>query len=100
MEHEPVPDSMSPDNLPGQAPAVDSPAGEEGKHGSRRQFLCRSARKLAYTAPLVLLFKPKAACGSGLSQFTYWDVIEGEAKHRDNSPVNKILPLKRGSDGA
>ncbi|MBI4580276.1 MAG: hypothetical protein HY718_11275 [Planctomycetes bacterium] len=37
---------------------------------SRREFLCRSARRAAYVAPLVLLFHPKPACASGGSQLT------------------------------
>jgi len=38
---------------------------------SRRAFLNKTARKAAYAAPLVLLFKPKSAiAGSGGSDIT------------------------------
>jgi hypothetical protein len=37
---------------------------------TRRDFLAETARKVGYTAPLVLLFKPRQACASGGSQIT------------------------------
>ena len=42
---------------------------QESTSRTRRGFLGQSARKLAYTAPVVLLFRPKSACAvSGVSQ--------------------------------
>jgi len=35
---------------------------------SRRGFLCSSARRLAYVAPMVLLFRPNQACAASQSQ--------------------------------
>jgi hypothetical protein len=38
---------------------------------TRRRFLCQSARKLAYAAPVVMLFKPRSAlAASGGTQIT------------------------------
>ena len=39
--------------------------------GSRREFLLKSARRIGYAAPIVLLFKPRQACASGGSQITH-----------------------------
>ena len=62
---------LSDDVRPGieeSAPTQDAPAGEEDSSGTRRGFLGASARKLAYVAPVVLLFKPKKAlAASGVS---------------------------------
>ncbi len=47
------------------------PAGCGGRSaGTRRAFMNATARKLAYAAPLVLLFHPQRACASGGSQIT------------------------------
>jgi hypothetical protein len=45
-------------------PAAGSPCAQEGPAASRRYFLGRSARKLAYLAPVVLLIRPRPACAS------------------------------------
>ena len=42
----------------------DAPAEEERTDKSRRGFLHASAKKAAYAAPVVLLFKPKTALGA------------------------------------
>ncbi len=57
-----------PDELTGQPPAAQGDSAEADR--SRRDFLRGSARKLAYAAPLILLFHPKQACASGGSQLT------------------------------
>jgi len=44
--------------------------GDGGSAGTRRAFMNATARKLAYAAPLVLLFHPQRACASGGSQIT------------------------------
>ncbi len=41
----------------------DGAAGQEAA-GTRRQFLGRSAKKLAYISPVVLLLRPRPACAS------------------------------------
>ena len=57
------PETEPPDQTPPALPDQESPS------RTRRGFLGQSARKLAYTAPVVLLFKPKVACAaSGVSQ--------------------------------
>ena len=49
----------------------DAPAEEERTDKSRRGFLHASAKKAAYAAPVVLLFRPKpAVAGSGQTQIT------------------------------
>lgn len=70
-------------NLPVNS-SGDASAGqpETDANSSRRDFLHGSARKLAYAAPLILLFHPKPACASNGSTLTYWDPIDGEIKHR------------------
>jgi hypothetical protein len=82
MEQQPSPDTTNDASLPLPEGAVETPTNDAGEQGSRREFLCRSARKLAYAAPLVLLFKPKAACASNGSTLTYWDEGAGETKKR------------------
>jgi hypothetical protein len=55
-------------------PATDEPtaqvetSGQEVRISSRRRFLGGSARKLAYAAPVVMLFRPEPACASAVSQ--------------------------------
>jgi len=44
-----------------QEPAV---ACKQTEGGTRRSFLGRSARKLAYVSPVVLLLRPRPACAS------------------------------------
>lgn len=53
-------------------PAESAPAAPETAETgpTRRSFLHGSARKLAYAAPLILLFHPKPACASGGSELT------------------------------
>jgi|GEM_PF-1935002 len=60
----PQPESGSP--APVASASSETPAADR----SRRDFLQGSARKLAYAAPLVLLFHPTPACASGGSQLT------------------------------
>jgi hypothetical protein len=60
-EHGGTPGSTSPDSASAES---------LGENRSRRAFLHGSARKLAYAAPLILLFHPKPACASGGSQLT------------------------------
>ena len=64
-------DAAMPDETGAQAPvgqAAKQACPDEGD--SRRQFLHRSMRKLAYAAPVVLLFHPKRACASNGSTLT------------------------------
>lgn len=42
-----------------------------GPESTRRTFLRRSARKIGYIAPVVLLFRPRQACASGGSQISH-----------------------------
>lgn len=66
------PESASP--VSATAPDAEAPAEPPAREGSsRRAFLQRSARKLAYVAPVVLLFHPKPACASNGSTLTWWD---------------------------
>lgn len=55
---------------PAAVPPDSTPADSPDGNRSRRAFLHGSARKLAYAAPLILLFHPKPACASGGSQLT------------------------------
>ena len=60
---------------PQQLPSADDLGAEEPtcRERSRRQFLVKSARRIGYVAPVVLLFHPKPACASNGSTPTYWD---------------------------
>lgn len=51
-------------------PAADEATGVT-ERSSRRRFLGGSAKKLAYAAPVVLLFKPRPASASGGSRLTH-----------------------------
>ncbi len=54
-----------------QAGSASTPvAGDAQPARTRRAFMNVTARRLAYTAPLVLLFHPQRACASGGSQIT------------------------------
>jgi hypothetical protein len=64
QDHLPQEATDSPAHAP--AASAEAPAADR----SRRDFLQGSARKLAYAAPLVLLFHPTPACASGGSQLT------------------------------
>jgi len=47
---------------PSTADTANNPSGDaEGDRSSRRAFLGKTARKLAYAAPVALLFKPRQA---------------------------------------
>jgi hypothetical protein len=46
------------------APVVEASCAQEDSGATRRHFLGRSARKLAYLAPVVLLIRPRPACAS------------------------------------
>ena len=48
----------------GCKPLLQGDSGEQGTAGTRRDFLGRSARRLAYIAPVVLLLRPRPACAS------------------------------------
>lgn len=67
---------------PSQASDASNETASNARNDSRREFLCRSARKLAYAAPLVMLFHPRPACASNGSTLTYWDEGEGTTKTR------------------
>jgi len=67
--HDPCPDD--PQALPAAAESVSTDVTDDGS--SRREFLMKSARRVAYVAPVVLLFHPKRACASNGSTLTYWD---------------------------
>ena len=47
-----------------QADVPTGPTEAEARSSSRRVFFCRSARRLAYVAPVVLLIRPRQAFGS------------------------------------
>ncbi len=72
-------DQSTPENVLAGNEATPEAAAQEvvqevvNADGSRREFLCKSAKKLAYVAPLVLLFHPQPACASNGSTLTYWD---------------------------
>ncbi len=46
---------------PMDATSDESSEAPDGERSSRRAFLGKTARKLAYAAPVMLLFKPKQA---------------------------------------
>ncbi len=54
--------TSAPESRGYKSPQADSPEQESG--GTRRCFLGRSVRKLAYVSPVVLLLKPRPACAS------------------------------------
>ena len=62
---------MNPDSQPPSDPPrneFDQVVGQNAPETSRRNFLSKSAPKVAYVAPLVLLFHPKGAiAASGVS---------------------------------
>ena len=53
------------ESVSGMDPPLPAAAGD-----TRRGFLCDSARKLGYAAPIVLLFRPQQACASGGTHIT------------------------------
>lgn len=63
---EPVPSNLP--DAPTDAPV--QPPEPQVEDRTRRNFLQGSARKLAYAAPLVLLFHPTPACASNGSKLT------------------------------
>lgn len=51
------------------AETMDATVEQPHSPSNRRQFLCKSARTVAYASPVVLLFRPKAAiAGSVLTE--------------------------------
>jgi len=67
-QREPLPPvPASPDE---STSAKDGATEQEAAGASRRRFLGESARKLAYAAPIVMLFKPTPAMASGGSQIS------------------------------
>ena len=60
-----VPSTQEPD-----AQGRDQQADTGAEGSTRRRFLNRTAKKLAYAAPVVLLIHPKQAAASGGSQIT------------------------------
>ena len=62
----------APDNAGIEDPLAgsDTSDADEPNSRTRRGFLSGSAKKLGYAAPIVLLFRPRAACASGTTQLT------------------------------
>ena len=48
----------------GCKPLLQGDSSEQKTAGTRRDFLERSAKKLAYISPVVLLLRPRPACAS------------------------------------
>ncbi|MCL2329941.1 MAG: hypothetical protein FWC56_01400 [Phycisphaerae bacterium] len=94
---QPIDDASAEASVPAVTREEEAAIHEEvAAHGnSRRVFLHHSVRKLAYVAPVVMLFHPKPACASSGSQLS--NVIEAPASAKAVSKrLGKNIPDRLG----
>jgi hypothetical protein len=69
-DHDLVPEEIDQPQAEDGSADIDAQPVSAAGSSTRRGFLGESARKLTYAAPVVMLFKPRAASASGGTQIT------------------------------